>query len=145
MTIVRIDRLVVRRDRIACFATFPRADFRDSTPDMAQRLVARFPTLPEHTCVNEVGETFGAVLEDTPLPHVLEHVVIDLQARAEQERCGSDLRAPGSRRDPVFVGTSEWIDERAGTARIETSFADDLVALAAFRDAACIINELGEG
>lgn len=157
MEAVRIDRLVVKRDRIVCFATFPQPGARDSTPDVARRLAERFPTLPYHACVNERGGSFGSVMAETPFPHVLEHLVIDLQVRAEGKPVeggvpataegGSSAPAEGGRAAaecppaPAYVGTSEWIDEAAGTARIEVSFADDVVALRAFRDAARALND----
>ncbi len=78
--------------------------------------------------MNEEGDTFAAVMDHTSLPHLLEHLVIDMQAQAV-----SDANA-------VFVGTTEWIDEFAGRARIEVSFTDDLVALRAFRDAIAFLN-----
>ena len=39
------------------------------------------------------------------------------------------------------MGTTEWTDEHAGRARIQISFADDLVALRAIRDAVDFLNE----
>lgn len=150
MSAVRIDRLVVKRSRIVCFATFPDPRLRMSTPEIAAVLTERFPTLPVHACVSEGGGVFGDVMADTPLPHVLEHLVIDVQVRAEKavehqagnasggkgSPCGQGDRLGVGVPDVAYVGTSEWIDEAAGTARIEVSFADDLVALRAFRDAA---------
>ena len=37
---------------------------------------------------------------------------------------------------------SEWLDEAAGIARIDVSFADDLVALRAMRDSVAFLNKL---
>lgn len=149
-----------------------------STPQLAARLCKRFPTLPSHACVNDVGETFGCVMKGTSLPHVLEHLVIDLQARAHAQggeqpafagnnaAASASLAAPvvsspapaaGSRAAasaepaartapaasaaPTFVGTTEWLDEPAGLAHVQVSFADDLIALRALRDAADILNQ----
>ena len=78
--------------------------------------------------MNEEGDTFAAVMDHTSLPHLLEHLVIDMQAQAVSDE------------NAVFVGTTEWIDEFAGRARIEVSFTDDLVALRAFRDAIAFLN-----
>lgn len=138
---VRIERLVVKADRVVCFASFPDPALRESTPKLAARLVARFPALPSHACVNEIGTTFGDVIDATPLPHVLEHLAIDGQVRAEAE--GAVAGAPAGFAAPscVYVGTSEWVDEGAGTARIEVSFADDIVALRALGDAVDALNE----
>ena len=42
--------------------------------------------------------------------------------------------APPPPDDFAFVGTTEWLDEARGLARVEVNFTDDLVALRAFRD-----------
>lgn len=145
---VRIVRLSVGSDRVTCDLAVSSDVPHDSTPQLADLLAKRLPTLPEHACVNELGETFGVVMAHTPLPHVLEHLVIDLQVRAETERAsalsgGSEVGAAPVSPDSaaVFVGTSEWTDEAAGCARVAVSFTDDLVALRAFRDAEHILNE----
>ena len=137
---VRIDRLVVKRDRVVCDLSLSSECPRTTTPAIAARAVAVLPTLPEHACVNERGDTFGDVIASTPVPHLVEHMVVDLQVRAEE----GDLPSAGNaRRTPrTYVGTSEWIDEPSGRARVEVSFADDMVALRAFRDAARIACEI---
>ena len=209
-----IERLTVRTGRIVCDVVLSPACPRLTTPELAARVRAQFPTLPRHACVNDRGPTFAAVMESTPLPHLLEHLVIDLQTRAschpdhaaqylpgchpersersERSRgiprgvsgkapsgepsgwhhtgsldsalraplgmttrnslcaplgmtTGDSLRAPlGMTNVPppdfAFVGTTEWTDEKAGRARIEVNFTDDLVGLRAFRDAADYLN-----
>ena len=120
--LLRIDSLCVQPGRIVCEIRVDPAR-RFTTPALAQTLLAENPSLARHACVNDVGPTFQAVIEHTSLPHLLEHLVIDLQARAE----GSP--------EETLIGTSEWIDEGRGLARVTVSFTDDLVALRAFRDA----------
>ncbi len=101
------------------------------------RVLVEVPTLARHACVNERGTVFAAVMDCTPLPHLLEHLVVDLQVRAESGQWftlpGAAAEAPPSMADATcdrpIVGTSEWLDEAAGIARIDVSFADDLVAL----------------
>ncbi|MBX9032716.1 cyanophycin synthetase family protein [Gordonibacter massiliensis (ex Traore et al. 2017)] len=131
MDALSVKRFVVGDGRIGCdVALAPHAP-RTTTPTLAAHVRAAFPDLPSHACVNGAGDTFGAVMEATSLPHMLEHLVIDLQTRA----------APaGSRPDVVYVGVTRWTDESAGRAHIEVSFTDDLVALRAFRDAARFLN-----
>ena len=134
-----IERMTVRADRIVCDVSLAPAAPRFTSPAMAERVRAAFPDVAHHACVNEEGDTFAAVMDRTSLPHVLEHLVISLQVRAEAERAA----APGADEDcasTVFVGTTEWTDEFAGLARVEVSFADDLVALRAFRDATRFLN-----
>ena len=165
MDALAIERLTVRADRVvALVRAAPSA--RMSTPALAARLRREFPLVAHHACVNDAGDSFGDVMECTPLPHVLEHLVIDLQTRAHaQERegeraCGAAPDARAGRRAPprrsprraappaappppddfAFVGTTEWLDEARGLARVEVNFTDDLVALRAFRDAARFLN-----
>ena len=175
MDAIRIEKLSVRpthicvQVRVASFAHM-------STPELAKQVMRTFPLIEQHACVNEEGSTFGLVINDTPLPHVMEHIVIALQVRAETEISATPLPTPAptsastplpilaptsasaplpilastsapapasvpSRRNFLYLGTTEWIDEDAGLARIEVSFTDDLVALRAFLDAAQFLNK----
>ncbi len=156
--IVCIERIVVKRDRITCFVCFPYPNMRYTTPHVAEALLQRLPNLSHHACVNECGNTFGAVIKHTSLPHVLEHLVIDVQVGVEMshvQHTGEALCTgkPFAKKDcwsgdknaldaSLYVGISEWIDENTGSARIEFSFIDDLVALRALRDAADILNRV---
>ena len=125
---LHIVSLTVKADRVVCEMAITPGFPHNTTPELAERLCARFPDLPAHTCKNPEGDTFAAVMGHTSIPHLLEHLVIDLQAH------GSPSQAA------TFVGTSEWADKDAGLARIEVSFTDDLSALRAFRDGAHILN-----
>lgn len=129
-----IERLTVRSDRVVCDVVVTPGAPRATSPAFIARVLKEFPTLPHHACVNDQGDTFAAVMERTSLPHLLEHLVIDLQVRAQPPTLA--IADPA----PVFVGTTEWTDEFAGRARIEVSFTDDLVALRAFRDATSFLN-----
>ena len=118
---------MVGAGRIGCDVALAAQAPRTTDPVLAARVCASFPNLPRHACVNGAGDTFGAVMEATSLPHLLEHLVIDLQTQASP--------------DTAYVGITRWTDENAGRAHIEVSFTDDLVALRAFRDAARFLNE----
>ncbi len=114
--------------------------------DLAGLVVRMRPRLPEHACVNarsRAGECepfFSSVIEDTSLPHLLEHVAIDvLIERSLQESEAARPSAPSP--DRTFVGTSEWVDEQAGTARVALSCQDDLEVLAAVKEAVRIVND----
>lgn len=128
-----IERLVVKDDRVVAYVRV--APFaRMSTPSLAARLREAFPSIAHHACVNEKGDSFAAVMDCTPLPHVLEHVVIELQMRS----LSGLLPALPDRF--AFLGATEWTNEPSGLARVEVNFADDLVALRAFCDAARFLN-----
>lgn len=126
---ISIERLVVGAGRLLCEVRLAPNAPRLTSPALMRRVLARFPDLPRHACINEAGPTFAAIMDRTPLPHLLEHLVIDLQTRAATDPAAS------------FVGTTDWIDEAAGTARIQVSFTDDIVALRAFRDATAFLND----
>ena len=123
---------MVGAGRIGCDVTLTAHAPRTTDPVLAARVRASFPNLPRHACVNGAGDTFGAVMEATSLPHLLEHLVIDLQTQAAP---------PDASPDTAYVGNTRWTDENAGRAHIEVSFTDDLVALRAFRDATRFLNE----
>lgn len=149
---VRVERIEVRRGHLVCRVAFSAAP-RTTSPQLMSRVLAVVPTLAQHACVNERGTTFAAVMDCTPLSHLLEHLVVDLQVRAESGRWGTlpgaAAEAPPSMANATcerpIVGTSEWLDETAGIARIDVSFADDLVALRAMRDSVAFLNELLRG
>ena len=125
MDAVSIDKMTVGAGRLVCEVHLAPGVPRDTWPDLIRAL-----HLPQHACVNENGQLFGDAMDRTPLPHLLEHLAIDLQTR----RCGRD--------DVMFVGTTDWIDEQKGTARIQMSFTDDLMALRSFQDAVKALNGL---
>lgn len=149
---IRVERMEVRRGHLVCQVAFGAAP-RITSPQLMSHVLAEVPTLARHACVNERGTTFAAVMDCTPLPHLLEHLVVDLQVRAEAGQwlalSGVAAEAPphvaGAMHDHPIVGTSEWLDEAAGIARIDVSFADDLVALMAMRDSVAFLNKLLRG
>ena len=126
---IAVERITVKKDRMALLVRLSPACPRVTDDALARRLLAAVPTLARHSCVNDVGPIFGCVIASTSLPHVFEHLVIDAQVRA----CASFT-------DITFVGTTEWLDERAGLARVEVNFADDLIALRAVNDALAYLN-----
>lgn len=127
---VAVTGIRVRRDRMVLTVRLGPDVPRETTPELANALASAVPTLPAHACVNDRGSTFGAVIAATSLPHALEHLIIDAQVRAS---------APAS---PTFVGTTTWLDREAGLARIEISYLDDIVALAAVKRALSILNDI---
>ncbi len=187
---VRVARVEVLRGHMVCTVRFAVGAPRVTSPQLMALVLPQFPNLPRHACVNERGETFAAVMNRTPLPHLLEHMIVDLQVREmakgadASEGLGADAasvadpgaaaganqaagaapaaghvaagsaaaklapRASRIRRTSAvnlnasIVGTSEWLDESAGVARIDVSFTDDHTALRALRDAVAVMNSL---
>lgn len=127
MSIIAVDQLTIRNGRAICDVSIAREKDRFTTPALAQRVIKTYPNLPDHTCINKQNETFGAVIDNTSVPHLLEHLVIDMQTILHQQDPLPQY--------PTFTGTTEWTDQGRGKARIEVSFTDDLVVLRAFREA----------
>lgn len=126
---VTVERIAVRKDRISLIVRVSEDAPLYTNPDIARRVAAACPTVVHHACVNDVGPTFGAVIDSTPLPHLLEHLIIDAQ-----------VRESGALTEKSFVGTTEWLDERERLARVEVNFSDDLEALRAVRRALSLLN-----
>lgn len=125
---VQVRAITVKTGRLVCDIAIPDERFRHTTPGLAAFVTQRYPDLPHHACVNDKGHAFGDVIEHTSTPHLLEHLVISLQTRVTASA------------DASFQGTTEWIDEAAGAARVQVSFYDDLEALRAFNDATQFLN-----
>jgi len=125
---IKVHTMTVRTGRLVCDIEIHDVKYRYTTPRLSAFANGQYPDLPHHACVNDLGNTFGYVMEKTSVAHLLEHVTISEQVRNQ---------ASGS---ATFVGTTEWIDEAAGLARIEVGFKDDLVALRAFNEATRFLN-----
>lgn len=124
MKSVRITSMLVGSGRLSVTVQLEGGAPSRTTPDLLDALLPFYPTLPYHTCINGHGPTFEYVMNRTSLPHLLEHLII-----AEQL---GDPRTP----DPMtFVGTTAWVNESEGSARIEVNFLDDLIALGALQRA----------
>ena len=128
---VTVERIRVAHDRVMALLRMRDAVHVLTTPKMARCACQAFPDLPHHACVNGHGPTFAAVMDHTPVPHLVEHLVVDMQVRA----CGNP--------DLIFTGATRWEDRAQGLARVEVSYEDDLVAIQAFRDAVAFVNGLG--
>lgn len=129
---LRIDSIRVRKDRMVIEVVLDGDSPLRTTPDLVRLLLPSYPYLLQHACVNEKGETFGAVAFDTSIPHLLEHMVIEEQVRLEGDAQGSPR---------TYVGKTRWISGREPRARIEVSYANDLIALHALRIASERLND----
>lgn len=129
-----LERVAVRPGRLSVLVRVSPGFPRETDERIAAYACSRHPSLAYHACVNDEASTFGPVLANTSIAHLLEHLII-----AEQV---ADPRTP---RDIALLGTTEWTDERAGLARIEVNFSDDLVALQALRTALAFLNKGLEG
>ncbi len=124
---ISVRRITVERDRLVCEVCIPDARFRYSNVSLGALVKATYPDLVHHACVNEVSNRFVDVIDETSIPHMLEHIVIDEQIRISR---GADR----------FVGATEWTCEQKGEATVQLSFADDLEALRALKKALAFLN-----
>ena len=156
---LRITRLHVRRGRLDILTSTPLALLHVSE-DVAQRTLQLLPNLRNHVCVHTRagGGTFGGELVGTELAHLFEHVVIELQAQAHGGAAaagtrGAQPQAPGGvvagtpPQAPQLIGHTSWAEELAVTGpqgyalmRTTVTFANDLVALQAAKDAVELLN-----
>lgn len=124
---IRLEKLRVSRDRITAHVQV--FDEQTTNPYMISQALQFCPHLLDHACVNDGGTRFGAVADHTDIPHLLEHLVIELQAYQEK--------------DPqrTFVGVTRWECREEGRATVEVTYTDDLIALGAFKEAVRLLNE----
>ncbi len=101
-----------------------------ANPGLTDAALSLLPGLARHTCENGAG--FDAVREfaDTETPHLLEHVAVELMALSGSPR---DLR-----------GRTSWDFARDGRGvfRLRLAYDIDVVALAALKEAAAIVEWL---
>lgn len=128
---VSIASVTVQSDRLVLEVALAPDAPRHMDERLAARLDALRPSLKAHACVNGVGPSFGHVMASTSLPHVLEHLILDEQVRADT--------APDT---APFSGITIWLDEGAGRAHVEVSYFDDLTALEAVKTATACLNDL---
>ncbi len=137
-----VDKLTVYGDRIVAQVSVD-VSRTYTTPELAKQALESHPHLALHTCINEKGPTFAAVIERTPMPHLYEHLVVDILSQKQADELASGEAATHENSGSgLVVGTSEWLDRKAGTARVEVSYADDLAALAAFKEAEEFLNNM---
>ena len=87
------------------------------------RALELLPGLKRHECDNSQGITFAEEIADTEIPHLFEHVVIELMARSGSPR--------------GLKGETQWDFNRDGhgTFRVSFEYDDDLVCLGAIKTA----------
>ena len=123
-----VQSLRVRPGRIELSVRVASQRYTQTTPQLIERCLQHAPTLGAHACRNGVGPTFGAVMNGTSVPHLLEHLVVDAQTRASQ----SPHR--------VFTGTTQWSAEDSLMATVTVSYEDDLAALRSVKESLAFLN-----
>lgn len=99
-------------------------------PHLPRRLFRLFPQLTKHKCDNDHGYTFRRECQDTELPHLLEHLIIELQSQVEP--CG------------ILRGQTMWdwrVDPR-GRFYVCVDYTNELLAIASVRLAERLIRAI---
>jgi hypothetical protein len=102
----------------------------ESAPHLPRSLFRLFPHLAHHRCHNGNGYTFRREAKATEVPHLLEHLIIELQAQAQHHE--------------QIKGETQWnwrVDPR-GTFHVIVEYENEQLVLAAIRLAERIVNSL---
>lgn len=134
---MRVHSVTVCPDRIDVVVHIQSAQVMRTSLDeaIAERALAVLPGLAGHRCFNGAGKTFSEEIADTEVPHLFEHVVLELMAEAGSPRS--------------LKGETAWDFKRDGRGvfRVSLEYDDDLVCLGAIKIAdqvVCYILEGGE-
>ncbi|MCC6445857.1 MAG: hypothetical protein IT210_20685 [Armatimonadetes bacterium] len=100
------------------------------SPHLSKLLFRAFPHMTRHRCHNDIRASFKREARATEIPHLFEHLTMELQAQA---RPGTNLK-----------GETQWnwrIDP-VGRFHVYLNYENELLALGAIRLAERIINAL---
>lgn len=136
--VIEATRVVVFPDRLEVTVRVKDESCRYASRSLVAACLRSFPELPFHACKNDKGPLFGDVLDQASLPHLLEHLVITLQVRDDQEKGANNFS---------YLGATQWIpaDRSAGAgssccAKVSVRFRNDVVALTCLNKALAFVN-----
>jgi hypothetical protein len=88
---------------------------RAVTPALAEVLLQQYPNLAKHSCKSGDTGKFGDKIVGALLPHLIEHLAIELLVR------GDILAGIGGR---VYAGNTTWISHSEQIMRVRVSYYD---------------------
>lgn len=99
-------------------------------PHLPKLLFRLFPHLAQHKCENDGGYSFRRESRCTEIPHLLEHLIIELQGQAQHHR--------------LLKGETQWNwrEDPKGHFHVYIEYENELLVLGAIRAAERIINAL---
>jgi hypothetical protein len=116
---------------------------------VARELLKLLPTIVEHACVSGGVGRFGEKLEGALLPHIVEHVAIDLLVRGQKDSptlcrppCAPSVPTGVPAPATAFAGNTSWLDKDRGIMRVRVSYDDPTVTKAALCKAIDLVNGL---
>jgi hypothetical protein len=104
----------------------------EHAPHIPRLLFKLFPHLAKHRCDNDNGFTFKKECRATEIPHLFEHLIIELQGQVQRSK--------------ILKGETQWnwrIDPR-GRFHVYVDYENELLVLGAIRLAERIINALDD-
>lgn len=116
-------KLVVEMPDPDCYST-------RHAPHIPKLLFKLFPHLSRHHCDNDNGFSFKRECRSTEIPHLFEHLIIELQGQVQQ--CGT------------LKGETQWnwrVDPK-GRFHVYVEYSNELLVLGAIRVAERIIQAL---
>lgn len=132
---MRVHSVTVCLDRVDVVVTVESPDvMRTSLDDsVVARALQVLPGLSSHRCLNDDGRTFAEELADTEVPHLFEHVVLELMAQSGSPRS--------------LKGETAWDFRRDGRGvfRVSLEYDDDLVCLGAIKAADRLVGYMLRG
>ena len=103
-------------------------------PHLPRMLFRLFPRLAHHKCDNDLGLSFRQECRQTEIPHLFEHLIMELQAQAQY----ADVL--------ILRGETEWnwrVDPR-GRFHVYVEYENELLAVGAIRLAERILSALDQ-
>ncbi|MHB1340613.1 MAG: cyanophycin synthetase family protein [Coriobacteriia bacterium] len=129
---MRVHAVTVCSDRVDVVVGIDEAGvMRTATaPGIADRALELLPDLERHLCHNGTGRSFAEEIADTEVPHLFEHVVMELMAQAGSPRS--------------LKGETSWDFRRDGKGvfRVSVEYDDDFVCLGAIKLADTVMGYL---
>jgi hypothetical protein len=92
---------------------------------LAAAILALRPQLAQHVCKQRGYGCFGDKLVGATLPHLIEHVAIDLLVADGWHSTRHPALKPEERQQRARAGTTTWLDRRQGTMRVRVSYFTD--------------------
>lgn len=127
---LRVESIRVRADRIEIQVGVQSERHAYTDAALMKRVLKDHPSLALHACRNHKGTLFSDVMNNTAVPHLLEHMVVDGQTRAARDE------------QRVFTGTTQWDAHDLLKAHVVVSYEDDLVALRVLSECVSYLNEI---
>lgn len=132
---MRVHSVTVGSHRVDVVVHVDGADAMRTSFDqsVAARVFALLPGLADHRCLNDDGKPFAEEIADTEVPHLFEHVVLELMAQAGSPRS--------------LKGETAWDFRRDGHGVFQVSieYDDDLVCVGAVTLAARVLEHVLDG